>query len=212
MRYIQKFFESKKSVEKFIQEKGMEAAVAKYGINKLIMYKLLFQYKDTELFYDNSISVITRVYNKEGKCLGNVTQLMSPCYKKLGRYFGPCENGNIILVKKECKNDAKTYGVFDKFGNKIVGYCKYFDFCFIPNGVALLGKDAKTNITTVHFDGTVKTQPFTYIQENTEDKSYDFKVKLLEDDELKTYFISSSTLKDLISSETEIGLTEKGIE
>ena len=213
MRFIQKFFESKKSVEKFIKEKGMEEAVNKFGLNKLVMYKLLYQYAGTELFYDDNFSVITRVYNKEGKCLGNITQLMSPYSKKLGRYFGPCANGNIILTKRECKNGAKTYGVFDKKGNQIVDYCKYFDFCFLPEGVALLGNDAKTKtkLTTIHFDGTVKTQPFTYIMESVDDE-FDFKVYMQDEKEEMDYYISAETLKDIISSETEIGKIEKGIE
>lgn len=213
MRFIQKFFQTKKYVEKFIETKGMEKAVSEFGLEKLLMFKLLNQYKGTELFYDNNISVVTRVYNKEGKCLGNITQLMSPYNKKLGRYFGPCENGNVILVKRDCKQGVRTYGVFDKEGNQIIDYCKYFNFSFLPDGVALMGKDAetKTKLTTVHYDGTVKTLPFTYIVESVDD-DYDYKVYMQGKEDCSEYSISCNTLKDIMSAETEIGKVEKGIE
>ena len=211
MGLIQKIFESKNRVEKFIQEKGMAQAVKKFGINKLVMYNFLYHYNGTELFYDNNISVVTRVYNKEGKCLGNVTQLMSPYSKKLGRYFGPCANGNIVLAKRDCKNAVKTYGVFDKNGNQIVNYCKYFNFCFLPNGVALLGNDAntKTKLITIHYDGTVKKQPFTYIVETVDDEEFDYEVYMQDGKESMTYYITAETLNDIMSSETEIGKIEK---
>lgn len=211
MGLIEKIFESKNKVEDCVKEKGMEAAIKEFGLQKLLELKILLQYENTELYvYDSCL--VDRVYNKEGKCLGEITPLMSPYYKKLGHFFGPCENGNIILEKKSCKTGKRTYGVFDKLGNQVVGYCKYFNFSFIPNGVALQGMLDKENYNavTVHYDGTVKTQPF--IRISKDEQSGEYEIVRLEDGETKTYFANAEIVEDMIDSSTEIGTIEKGIE
>lgn len=210
MRYIQKFFKSKKSVEEYIEEKGMEEAVKEYGLNKLVMYKLLFQYEGTNLYYDDNFSVITKVYNEGGEFLGYITPLMSPYYKKLGYYFGPCKNGNIVLSQSNENRQGRTYGVFDKKGNQIIGFGKFPEFCFLPNGIALMNESGEYNAVTVHYDGTVKTQPFLYF--DTDGATGNYILYKKHGDEVVTYDATAKVINDLTDSSTEMGTIEKGIE
>lgn len=212
MGYIQKFFQSKKIVEKFIEEHGMEKAVAEYGIEKLLMYKLLLQYEGTNLFYDDDRSFVTQVFNKEGKILGEITQLMSPYYKKLGHHFGPCLNGNIILSEKNKDRQGKTFAVYNKDGKVIIPYGKYNEYEFLPNGVALMSCfDAeKEDLVTIHFDGTVKVQPFTYIEKIISSDEYELHTR--NGETVKVYYAKESVVNNIMDKSTEIGTIEKGIE
>lgn len=209
MRYIQKFFESKKSVEEYIEEKGMEEAVKEYGLNKLIMYKLLSQYEGTDLYHDDYYAA-DRVYNKEGKLLGSITHLMSAHYKTLGYFFGPCKNGNIVLSQSNENRQGRTYGVFDKKGNQIIEFGKFPEFCFLPNGIALMNVSGEYNAVTVHYDGTVKTQPFLYF--DTDGATGNYILYKKHGDEVVTYGATAKVVNDLTDSSTEIGTIEKGIE
>ena len=202
MRYIQKFFKTKEAVREFIKENGMEEAVKEYGLNKLLMFKLIFQYEGTELYYDEYISY-HRVYNKEGKFLGNITHLMAPHYKKLGYFYGPCLNGNIILYQNSQEQQGRTYGVFDKFGECLVPYGKYFNHCFLPSGVALMGKSCETEHTavTVGYKGDIKNQEYTYIEKDeTFSRVYTAYTKV--GDTFKKYDIVASQDYDEVSQET----------
>lgn len=205
-----KFYESKEIVEKFIEEKGMEEAVKEYGLNNLVMYKLLFQYEGTELYHDEYYAA-PRVYNREGKYLGNITHLMSPHYKKLGCFFGPCKNGNIILSQNNNNQQGRTYGVFNKKGNQIIEFGKYPEFCFLPNGIALMNESGEHNAVTVHIDGTVKTQPFLYFDTDVATGDY-ILYKKVGEDEVETYGATAKAINDIMDSSTKIGTIEKGIE
>ncbi|MBQ8615785.1 MAG: hypothetical protein IJ415_04390 [Clostridia bacterium] len=165
MRFIQKFFQSKKLVEDYIKENGVEEAVKEYGINKICMYKFLESYKGTEL-YPDGCPYGESVYNKKGQLLGITTNLMSPYYKKLGHFFGPCLNGNIILSTIDQESLSKTYAVFDKSGNQLVPYSKYFNYCFMPKMVVLMDKTYETenNAVTISYSGNIKNQIYTYIE------------------------------------------------
>ncbi len=214
MRYIQKFFQSKKSIELFIEENGMEQAIKEFGINKLVMFKLINQYENTELYYYEYIT-IHKVYNKEGVYMGDITPLMCPYYKKLGYFFGPCKNGNILLSKLDEDKLIKTYGVFDKTGKQIIEYGKYPEFCFLPNGIALMNKSGEYKAVTVHIDGTVKTQPVFYFYTDGASGDYILYSKLYRkvgENEVVSYHVREKVVNDLTDSSIQIGTIEKGIE
>ena len=182
MSLLNKILQDKDVIETYIKENGMEAAVKKYGIEKLLKSNVLSQYKGTNLFYDDSC-MVDKVYNKNGEMLGEITHLLSPFYKKLGYHFGPCLNGNIILRRKGTGKTVSEYGVFDKDGNQIIEFGEHFDFCFLPNGVAIMSmyNGAETNMVTIHYDGTVKSHPYSYIQEGNNIGEYDISIRI--DDE-----------------------------
>lgn len=215
MRYIQKFFESKKSIEKFIEKNGMEEAIQEYGLNKLLMFKLIFQYKGTKLYYDDNFSVITKVYNEEGKYLGMITQLMSPFYKKLGHYFGPCLNGNVILCQNNSDFQGKTYALFDKDGKYIIPYGVYNSYEFLPNGVALMGNknESAEKVTTIHYDGTFNVQLFDRVETVMGDEEYEYILHNTVNSEDKTLKVNKDIMDELMyNSRIKFGTKEKGIE
>ncbi len=72
MGIIQKFFQSKKIVENFIKVNGMEEAVKKYGINKLVMYKILVPYEDTNFYCDYNFSAKARLFDANGKVVCDI--------------------------------------------------------------------------------------------------------------------------------------------
>ena len=150
-----------------VNKYGMEAAVQEYGIIKLIEFGILFPYEDTALFYDSS-ALYQKVYNERGEYLGDVTDLMAPYYKTLGRFWGPCLNGNIILSKFDQEKGYKTYGVFDQYAEILISYGTYCDKVFLDNGVALRAenKDKKVKVITINPQGIIKHQPFIYIEES----------------------------------------------
>lgn len=172
MRLIQKFFARKKEVEQYIIENGMEKAIQEYGIGKICMFKMLKNYIGTELYHDD-FSFEDKVYDKNGKFLGVVTDLMCPLYKSAGSLVGPCVNGNIILSEVDEELNFKSLTVFDKFGNQLVPYGKYYKYCFLPNGVALINDYEKTTIpvTTISYDGVIEEKDYTHIKECFIDKT-----------------------------------------
>ena len=74
MRFIQKFFQRKKLVENFIKENGMEAAIQEFGINKLVMFKLLYYLEGKDLYCDSYPYTITSYYDKNGKRVENIEE------------------------------------------------------------------------------------------------------------------------------------------
>ena len=210
MSLIDKILFVGENIQSYLNKHGMEETVKKYGLEKLLKHEILFQYEGTELYHDEYYAA-PRVYNKQGKFLGSITHLMSPHYKKLGYFFGPCQNGNIILSQNNEKRQGKTYGVFDKSGNQIVEFNKYPEFCFLPNGIALMNESGEHNAVTVHIDGTVKTQPFLYFDTDSATGEY-ILYKRVGDDEVATYYATEKAVNDLTDSSTEIGTIEKGIE
>jgi hypothetical protein len=203
--------ETRKSIEKFVQKQGMKKAVQKYGIQKLMEKGLIYQYEGTKLYYGDNFSVVTRVYNEQGVFLGHITPLMSPYYKELGLFFGPCLNGNTILYQVGENGRGKTYGVVDKNAKVIVPFGKYNQFEFLPQGVALMSAchEEQEDLITIHYDGTVKVQPFMYIEKIG--AGSDFELKRIEEEKIKTYIIKESVINNMMSKSTEVG-KEKGIE
>jgi len=214
MRYIQKFFKSKNSIEQFIEENGMEQAIKEFGINKLLMYKLISQYEGTELYYYEYIT-IHKVYDIEGNFLGDITPIMSPYYKELGHFFGPCKNGNIILSKLDEEKLIKTYGVFDKDGKSIVPYGRYHNHEFLPSGVALMGikNELMPNVTTIHYDGTFNVQLFENVETIMGDGEYEYILHKNINGEDKTLKVNKEVMNELMYNATiALKSTEKGID
>ena len=185
MSLLRKMFTKREDVIKCIAENGMSSAVEQYGLDKLLNLNILFQYEDTDLYHDEFISY-QRVYNSKGEFLGNITDLMAPFYKKLGYFWGPCMNGNIILSQSDKEKGYKTYAVFDKHAEVLIGYGSYCNKVFLPNGVALLASSEEENIEviTINPEGQVKRQPFTHIEEShtTKGNERTFTVKFPNED------------------------------
>lgn len=167
MNLLKRLFLKKEEVIECVDKYGMEVAVQEYGIIKLIEYGILLPYEDTALFYDSS-ALYQKVYNERGEYLGDATDLMAPYYKTLGRFWGPCLNGNIILSKVDQEKGCKTYGVFDQHAEILINYGTYCDKVFLDNSVALRAenKDKKVKVITINPQGIIKHQPFIYIEES----------------------------------------------
>lgn len=204
MNLINRLIQTKKRIEKYIEENGLDATVKNFGVNILVRYKFLAKFKGTKLYY-NIIGAIDKVYNKKGEYLGGITHLMSTHYKELGHFFGPCLNGNIILSHRNRDGLVKSYAIFDKNGDCIVGYNIYFNFQYLPNGVALMGNSEKplTNALTIHYDGTIKKQPFSFINE----KNGKYKCRNIDSGISISYWKDESEIEEMIEDSNDI---EKG--
>lgn len=97
------------------------------------MYKFLFQYEGAVLYHDEYYAA-QRVYNKEGKLLGSITHMLSPYYKQLGYFFGPCKNGNIILSQNSKNQQVRTYGFSIKRVIKLLNLENIQNFAFCQMG------------------------------------------------------------------------------
>ena len=167
MRLIEKkLFVSKKDIQEFLDENGMEETVKKYGMDKVCKSKVLERFAGTEL-YHNNFSCEEKVYDKNGKFLGQTTDLMNIFYKDAGKFIGPCENGNIILCRLDDETNDRSYGVFDRNGIELVPYGKFYGRCFLPNGVALINdhEKSKVPVVIVSYAGDVKEKDYTHIKE-----------------------------------------------
>lgn len=173
MNLIRKFFQTKKDIQKYIEENGMESAIKEIGVKKLCYFKLLSLYEGTELYYDEN-AVVDKVYDKNGAYLGEITHLLSSFYKKLGYFYGPCQNGNIILQTIDKESSIRTYAIFDKYGKNLIPYGRYFNYCFMQNGVALMGKEKKSehNAIIVDISGVIENSPYTYIEKTDSENLY----------------------------------------
>lgn len=142
MGLVYNLFKSKEEIQteikKFIDEYGMEEAVKKYSLKKLVKKGLLIPIEKTELYKNNDFDFFTYIYNKEGIELGQQTLIMNPFYKDLGGFQAPCVNGNMILSRSDSsKWPSRTYGVIASDGEIVVPFGKYFGYEYIPDGVAL---------------------------------------------------------------------------
>ena len=155
MRFIQKFFQSKKLVENFIKENGMEAAVKEYGLHKLCRFKLLNQIQGTSLYLHNHIA-----YNKDGLYLGHETGVLNNVFD-YNEFFETFDNGNIVLCLPN-DNGVDTFGVFDKDGNQIVPYGIYDEYIILPKIIYFQTGDADPSVKALMIkrDGEIKKQEF----------------------------------------------------
>lgn len=211
MGLLQKLLLTKTRMEDYIEKYGMEAAVKKYSLTKLLKNEVLFQYKDTEL-YSRDTCIIDYVFNQDGKCLGSWPQYVTSYLNFLGCHNGVCLNGNVVLRSKY-KNQMNTYGVFDKSGNPVVEYDKYFKYQLLPNGVALMSVSPSSNkkLVTIHYDGSVKFHDYSYIENDMKNDKYTIYKRQGE-----YIYTSKEVDKDfvirLVEGSTKLDETEKGIE
>lgn len=154
MRYIQKFLATKKHVEDFIREKGMDVAIKEFGLKKLCMFKLLIQIKDTDLYERNHI-----VYNNHGAYLGHETGLANNVFAHGN--FEVFDNGNIILVLPN-DNGFDTFGIFDKAGNQLIPYGVYDEYIILPKTIYFQTGDADPSVKAIKIkkDGKIQKQDF----------------------------------------------------
>ena len=166
MNLLTKIFKRKKRIMSYIEFNGMAEAVKKYSISKLCKYKILENYKATELYYDFN-PYGRRVFDKNGKLLGQATIISNSLDNSIGEYIAPCSNGVIVLNQFDKEKETKTYGIFDKNGNQLLDYGIYYEICILPNGIALTNyfSSIDVNVITVDFEGDIVKQNFTHIKE-----------------------------------------------
>ena len=172
MKMLRKMLDEKHEIQDCILNNGMQIAVSKYTLKKLLEFAILTKLDNAELYTNSdSTGLIPSVYTKTGEYLGQMTILLGPCYKKLGGVEVPCLNGNVLLSKqKDTEGNvypSTTYGVFDKTGKQLVPYGRYFSYEFIPDGVALCNGygNEDINVITIYYTGDIREEDYFYIEE-----------------------------------------------
>ena len=170
MSLIKRMLSNKDKIEQFIMEKGIKEAVKIYSVKKLVKDGFLTLIKNTELYSDYNLSFTPSVFDKNGNYLGHTTMLMGPFYKKIGGAEAACLNGDIILSCKSIEDaglPSQSYGVFDKQGNQLVEYGKYFTHEFLPEGVVLMNGHAGelVNAVKIGYNGAITYQDYFKIEE-----------------------------------------------
>ena len=67
MNLIRKFFQTKKDIQKYIEENGMESAIKEIGVKKLCYFKLLSLYVDISPFKLSVMSFMILPLTREGE-------------------------------------------------------------------------------------------------------------------------------------------------
>ena len=192
MGLVYNLFKSKETInaeiKDFINEYGMEEAVKKFTLKKLVKKGLLIPIEKTELYKNSDFDFFTFIYNKDGIELGQQTLIMNPFYKDLGGFQAPCVNGNMILSRSDSsKWPSRTYGVVASDGEVVVEFGKYFGYVYIPDGVALRNAYGNENVKVMLINawGDLAKQEYFDIEEKIagatimpEEKAYIVKEKI----------------------------------